>query len=345
MTMTSAQTNASLMTRLNEIAWAGFRSQAFSAAFEVGIFEALADGPLDADELAGRTNVHPVGCRRLMAVLVEDGLVRRENGGYANTDLGQACTSRAAVNLGALSQINPFYHMAEYLPQAIREYGPVWQDALGVTATDAFSALYADSARLHRFADLMDALSRPQGELIAESFDFAPFRCVMDVAGGPGGQSIAIGARHPHLRGVIMDLPPVCAIARERIEASGLAGRFVATPGDLLTGPYPEGADIILLGHILHDWSDETCGRILNNCAAALPTGGVLLVSESVLFPDYSRPHLAALKDLVMLLANEAGARERTESEYRALLDAAGFTIQNVVRFESTRDLIVATKR
>ena len=333
MTTTAAQTNASLMTRLNEIAWAGFRTQAFSAAFDFGIFEALGDGPLTAEELAARTKIHAVGCRRLMAALIDDGLVRREGDRYANTDLGHACTSRAAVNLGALSQINPFYHMAEYLPQAVREYGPVWREALGITATDAFAAMYADPARLRRFADLMDAMSRPQGELIAESFDFAPFRCLMDVAGGPGGQSIVIGTRHPHLRGVIMDLPPVCTIAHERIEAGGLAGRFVATPGDLLTGPYPEGADILLLGHILHDWSDETCARILNHCAAALPKGGVLLVSESVLFPDYSRPHLTALKDLVMLIANESGARERTEAEYHALLDAAGFTIQKVLRF------------
>jgi hypothetical protein len=100
-----------------------------------------------------------------------------------------------------------------------------------------------------------------------------------------------------------------------------------------------------VLGHILHDWSDETCGRILRHCAAAIPEGGALLISESVLFDDYSRSHRTARKDLVMLIANEPGARERTEAEYRALLDSAGFTMHTVLRFEAPRDLIVAIKR
>jgi hypothetical protein len=167
----------------------------------------------------------------------------------------------------------------------------------------------------------------------------------MDVAGGPGGQSIAIGVKHPHLRGVITDLEPVCVVARENIAASGLGDRFTAVAADLMTGPYPAGADVIILGHILHDWSDDVCGLILRNCAAALPAGGTLLISESVLRDDFSGSTAAHVKDILMLVANEPGARERSEREYRELLDAAGFEVTTLLRLDAPRDLLVARKR
>lgn len=191
----------------------------------------------------------------------------------------------------------------------------------------------------------MDGLSIPQGQLIAECFDFNAHQCIMDVAGGPGGQAIQIGLKHPHLRGVIMDLEPVCVVARERIEANGLSSRFAAMAADLITGPYPPGADVLLLGHCLHDWSDDTCHKILSNCATALPAGGVLLISESVLNSDFSGRNSANLKDLIMLIANEPDARERSEEEYRSLLNATGFDVVNVMRLEAPRDLLVARKR
>jgi hypothetical protein len=259
--------------------------------------------------------------------------------------MGELCSSRSPVKLGAMSRINPFYAMAGHLTTALRDYAPQWQTTLGISAADAFAALYADPVGLREFAELMNAISVPQGRLIAERFDFASCRCIMDVAGGPGGQSIAIGVHHPHLRGIITDLEPVCVVAREKIAAAGLEPRFSAVAADLIAGPYPTGADVILLGHILHDWSDDVCRRILRNCAAALPAGGTLLISESVLSDDFSGSMTAHVKDLLMLLANESGARERSEGEYRELLDAEGFEVRDLLRFDAPRDLLVARKR
>jgi hypothetical protein len=278
-------------------------------------------------------------------VLASLNLVEHAQGKFRNTDLGQFCSSRAAVNLGAVSKVNPFYHMFENLTDALREYGPRWQQALGTTPQNAFASLYADPVRLREFAELMNAFSVPQGQLIAECFDFATRKCIMDVAGGPGGQSIQIGLKHPHLRGVITDLEAVCVVARENIVANGLGARFTAVAADLIAGPYPSGADVVLLGHILHDWSDETCLKILRNCAAALPANGMLLISESVLRPDFSGSNLANLKDLIMLVANEPDARERSEQEYRTLLDVTGFDVVDLIRLEAPRDLLVAKKR
>ena len=76
---------------------------------------------------------------------------------------------------------------------------------------------------------------------------------MLDVAGGSGGLSIQVGLKYPHLHGIIMDLPPVCKVAEEHIQASGLTGRFTTAAADLFTGPYPPGADAIILSVILHD--------------------------------------------------------------------------------------------
>ena len=332
-------------SRLAEIAFAFVNSQALLSAFELGVFDALSDGPLTSDDVAARAGIQPVACRRLLMTLVSLDLVACADGRFTNTELGEFCSSRSQVELGAMSKNAPFYHMCEYLSDALRDNSPRWQQALGTSAEDAFGSLYADPERLRDFAKLMNAMSMPQGQLIAECFDFARHHCIMDVAGGPGGQAIQIGLKHPHLRGIITDLEPVCVVAREQIEANGLASRFTAVAADLIAGPYPSGADVLLLGHILHDWSDETCRRILRHCAAALPAGGILLISESVLRPDFSGSNLAHLKDLLMLVANEPDARERSEDEYRALLDTTGFDVVDVLRLDAPRDLMVARKR
>jgi ubiquinone/menaquinone biosynthesis C-methylase UbiE len=333
------------LNRLVEIASGYAVSQTFFTACRLGLFEQLSKGPATAEDLSQRLSIHPNGCRRLLVALAHLGLVEREDGLYQNSELGNFCTSKSPVPLEPISMMGePFYRMFEYLPDALREFSPRWQQALGTAANEVFAALYEDPARLRRFAQMMNAFSIPQGQEIAEHFDFTPYQCVMDVAGGPGGIAIQIGLRYPHLRGIVMDMAPVCEVAKEHIQSSGLADRFTTAAADLFTGPYPRGADVMVLGHILHDWSDESCHKILRNCIEVLPSPGVLLVSESVLNDDFSGTTHALMKDLTMLVACESGARERSKAEYRSLLEEAGFRDVEVIRLEAPRDLIVARK-
>jgi acetylserotonin N-methyltransferase len=239
---------------------------------------------------------------------------------------------------------NPFYHMWEFLGDALREYSPRWKQATGATAEEAFSALYEDPVRLRRFVALMNATNEPIGMEIAERFDFAPHRCVLDVAGASGGMVISIAKRYPHMHAMVMDLPPVCKLAAEYIAANGLEHRCRTAVADLFEGPYPAGADVITLGSILHDWSDDRCRLILGHCFNALPSGGVLLVTEKVLNDDFSGDRYALLLDLHMLLCCDVGARERTDSEYRLLIQDSGFREVEIVYLDAPRDMIVARK-
>jgi SAM-dependent methyltransferase len=334
------------LNRLVEISTSYCVSQVFFTACTLGLFEQLSGGPLTADALSGKLDIHPQGCLRLLAALRNLGLVDRDGELYSNTQFGSYCTSQSSVPLEALSMWgDPFYHMWEFLPDALREYSPRWQQAVGATADEVFAALYEDPARLKRFTEMQNAQSAPLGLEMAERFDFSPYQCVLDVAGGSGGMVISIGIRYPHLRGIVMDLAPVCDLAAENIRKHGLANRFVTVVADLFAGPYPSGSDVVILGYILHDWSDEKCRTILRHCYDALPPDGVLLVSEKVLNNDFSGDRYALLLNVHMLLCTEPGGRERSEAEYRSLLDEAGFQDIDIVRLNAPRDLIVARKR
>jgi acetylserotonin N-methyltransferase len=290
--------------------------------------------------------IHPDACRRLLFALSELGFVERDRDEYFNSSLGAHCTSSRDATLSAFKAWGaPFYHMWEHLPDAIREYSPRWQQALGTTAEEVFGALYEDPVRLRSFTAFLHAWSAAQGQSVAECFDFGMHRCVLDAGGGTGALAIAAGLRNPRLRGLVMDLPVVCPIATEYITRAGLTDRFHAAPGDLFDGAsYPKEADVIILGSVLHDWSDAGCREILRNCHAVLPRGGTLLVCEKVVRAGSSWAAFASMMDLWMLVTCAPGAKERTEPEFRDLLEDAGFSEVEIVTMNAPRDLIVSRR-
>jgi cyclopropane fatty-acyl-phospholipid synthase-like methyltransferase len=189
----------------------------------------------------------------------------------------------------------------------------------------------------------MDSLLMPVALELRERFDFAPYRCVLDVGGAWGTLPLLLLERYPELRAIVFDLPPVGPIAREHIAAAGAASRIRVQTGDMFADPLPSGADLIVLGWILHDWDNERCERLLRRCFEALPSGGHVLLLEMVLDEDRSGPPLPALMSLNMLVATLNG-RERTGSEFCALLTRAGFVEPHVEHLHGPRDYVLARK-
>ncbi|MBD0275020.1 MAG: methyltransferase, partial [Acetobacteraceae bacterium] len=102
----------------------------------------------------------------------------------------------------------------------------------------------------------------------------------------------------------------------------------------------PAGGDAYLLQKVLHDWDDVRAGTILTNCRRAMPAGGRLLVAEYVV-PTGDAPSLGKVSDLTMLVM--LGGRERTEAEFRALLERGGFAVRRIVPTASPFSVIEAT--
>src|SRR5262245_40270756 len=148
----SAATPIQALNHLLEIVTAYCSTQAFVSACKVGIFEQLSSGPATAEDLAKRTNIHPVGCRRLLVALTKIGLIERDGDSFKNSEIGKYCSSKGPLDLSALMGFSdPFYQMFQFLPDALREYSPRWQQALGTSQQDVFGALYEDPVRLRQF--------------------------------------------------------------------------------------------------------------------------------------------------------------------------------------------------
>jgi hypothetical protein len=146
------------------------------------------------------------------------------------------------------------------------------------------------------------------------------------VGGGNGVLLARLAARHPHLTGVVFDLPHVVDTAAGVLAGTAVADRVTTAGGDFFD-KVPAGADAYVLSQILHDWNDERAAVILANCRQAMPDHGRLLIVEHVLSPDAgSAPE--ALLDLHMLVL--LGGRERTLDDWQRLLTATGFTLESV---------------
>jgi len=165
------------------------------------------------------------------------------------------------------------------------------------------------------------------------------------VAGGHGMVLTAVLQKYPAMKGILCDLAEVIPGAQQRIRSLGLENRCRAEVADFFKS-VPAGGDAYIMKHIIHDWNDQQCTTILRNCLHALTAAGKkkgkVLLLESVISAD-NAPHFAKWLDLEMLVF--PGGRERTEKEFAALFEGAGFKLTRVVPTESPLCVIEAMAR
>ena len=163
---------------------------------------------------------------------------------------------------------------------------------------------------------------------IAAGWDFSRAQVVADLGGGGGSLLLAVLEANPHLRGMLVDRPASIDAARPRFAQEGVASRCELVTADL-TQAVPAGADVYMLKHVLHGYRDPGAIGVLRNCRAVIPHNGSLLIIEFILprLVSQADPELEGrlMSDLNMLAVT--GGRERSEAEWRTLLDAAGFRL------------------
>lgn len=331
------------LNKLNAMAFTFYTAGAFSAACNLKIFDALVQ-PQSAAQLAQAVGIHPEGARRLLSAMENLALVSLGEQGYQNTALAGYLVTDADYPMAFHQHDCYFYRMWEYLPDALREYSPRHEQAWGQSAQELYKAIYGNETQMRHFFRLLDSYNGPIGELAAEKLALDRFHRVLDLAGGTGTFAAELVQRHAHLSGVCLDLAPVQPLSEEMIARRQLANRFEFVVGDMFAGNYPSDVDVILLSYILHNWDDEGCLTILRHCYDALPTGGMLVVSEKVLNNDHTGDWWGVMMNLQMLIAFQPGAKERTHAEYNELLASAGFTDMQLLKLDAPRDLLVAYK-
>jgi hypothetical protein len=325
--------------KLIEMATAAFVSKVVYVAAKLGLADRLAEGPKSAEELAGPMGAHAPTLHRLMRSLAGLGvLTERDAQRFGLTPLGEALRTGAPgearstlITLGSPAFVAAF----EQIEHSVRTGKTGFEQAMGVPVFD-YLAQHPDEARL--FSETMVGFHGAEPPAVAAAYDFSGSGTIVDVGGATGNLLAHVLARSPASRGVLFDRPHVVADAPALLAEHGVDSRVSIEAGDFFTS-VPAGGDAYLLSHIIHDWSEEQCLTILGNCRKAMTPTGRLLIVEMVL-PPGDVPHPGKVLDVVMLVVS--GGRERTESEYAALLAKAGFRLNRVVPTASPVSVVEA---
>jgi len=198
---------------------------------------------------------------------------------------------------------------------------------------------HPDSAR--RFDEGMVAASRLMNAAIVEAYQWDQFGTLVDIAGGVGSTLAAILGANPGIEGVLFDMPHVIERGQDYLAQQGVAARCRTEAGSFFDA-IPSGGDAYFLKHIIHDWGDEDCVRILRKCKAAMPDHAKLLVCEKVM-PPGNDPSVTKIMDMVMLVLTDGG-RERTELEFRELFARADLRLARVWPTKVANSILELTK-
>ena len=293
------------------------------SAVELGVFTALADGPLDLQAASKRVGIHERGARDFFDALVALGMLDRDaSGRYANmpdTDL-------------YLDRLKPSYiggeleHFGKYvfphwslLTLALQTGEP----QSGTRSAGHYSALYADPATLETLVEGMTGGSLPVAKTLAANFPWQDYKTLLDVGTAQGCLPVQVALAHPHLAGGGFDLPPVQPHFDTYVKRHGLSHRLRFHPGSFLEDPLP-AADVMVLGRILHNWDIATKRMLLKKAYEALPSGGALIVYER-LIDDGRRINAPALLASLNMLIMTAGGFDFTGSDCIGWIRDAGF--------------------
>ncbi len=297
-------------------------THAIHAMAELDLADHLAAGPRAAVELAEATGTDAPTLARFLRTLAALGLVAHDEEGRARlTPMGDQLRADApgSVRPYALSITSPSVERAWHeLAGAVRSGESTF---LGVNGLDFWAFLAAHPEMGAHFDAAMTGTAEARSGILPAAMDLAAVGTLVDVGGGQGRMLAAALAATPGLRGVLFDRPEVLPGADAFLTAAGVRDRCDLVAGDFFDA-LPSGGDAYVLGHIVHDWPDEQAGAILRVCRRAMAPGARIWLVELVIQPGdaYDR---AKMLDLLMLVM--FGAQERTESEYRVLLEAAGF--------------------
>lgn len=320
------------------------RSKVLFAAVDFGVFDLLAEAPLTAGQVAERLGASLSGTERLLEACAGLKLLRNEGGVFSNTPEADTFLRRSSPRSLAgyiLYSNQALYYCWGNLEDGIREGTPRWEQTFG-TPGPIFDHFFSTPEKMRTFTLGMHGLGVSTSPHVVGAFDLSPFRVMADLGAATGHLAITACETYPNLRGIAFDMAKVIPIAEEFIAASPARDRLSVQAGDFFAGELPS-ADLYALGRILHDWGEEKIRLLLRRIYDALPDGGGLLIAEKLLFEDRSGPISAQLQSLSMLLVTEG--KERSLSEYSALLAEAGFVEIEGRRTGQYLDAILARKR
>ena len=314
-------------------------SQAIYVAAKLGIADSLRGGPKSAAELAATCDVHAPSLYRVLRALASLQIFAEDTERkFALTPAAECLTSDGLASLRAYAIMMGeqwVWRSCGEMLHSVRTGQSGFEHVFGAPVFDYWQS-HPEAAGLS--AEGLSSRSATENVAITSAFQFPEVGTLVDIGGGQGTLLVSVLTRNPSVHGVLFDLPHVLETAEPLLQSAHVRARC-----DLLSGNFfssiPAGGNIYILKKVIHDWPDEQARIILKNCRAAISDHGRLLLIELVI-PDGNEPSFGKMLDLLMLAY--AGGRERTQTEYRDLLDSANFRLQRMVSTASPISIMEA---
>ena len=309
----------------------------------MGLFTELALKPEALEDVQARLGLHPRSARDFLDALVALGFLERREGKYANTASTDIFLDRKKPSYigGILEMANQrLYGHWAHLTEGLRTGLP--QNEVRGGGQPTFETLYADPARLKGFLKAMSGISHGAALAIAAKFNWKDYKTYCDVGTAQGDTAAQIALKNPHLSGTGFDLAEVGPIFEEYVGELGLNGRLKFAAGDFFKGAIPT-ADVIVMGHILHDWDLPTKKMLIGKVYEALPKGGAFIVYEAIIDDERSKNAFGLLMSLNMLIETYGGF-DYTGANCQEWMREAGFSETRVEHLAGPDSMVVGVK-
>ena len=331
------------MDHIMQVGLGFWASKTLLSAIEMEVFTELAKHSETLEVLRDRLGLHPRAARDFLDVLVTLGFLERVDGKYSNT---------ASTDL-FLDKHKPSY-IGGILEMANRRLYPFWGNLTAALRTgeqqneikeggpSMFAGLYADPATLKEFLKAMTGISRGANLAIANKFPWKNYRSAVDAGTAQGDLILQVALANPHIAGIGFDLPEVGPIFEDYIEQNGVAERVQFRPGNFFEQPLPK-ADVVMMGHILHDWNLDEKRTLIRKAHEALPDGGALIVYDSIIDDDRSKNVFGLLMSLNMLIETPGGF-DYSGADCTSWMKDAGFRKTRVEHLAGPDSMVIGIK-
>lgn len=313
-------------------------AQALLTAARLDLFTVLAEhGPAGLERVRELLGLHGRGLRDFLQLLVALGLLEHTDGRYRNAPnaaqylVGEQQPSVAGFLRGLGSNLYPVWGG---LTETLRTGAPR-------STGERFEDMLNDPVALLHYARMMDGLIQVVGPLLLKAVEFHQAQIVLDVGGCRGNLLAQLLTAHPHLHGIVFDLPQMRPLFESYTAEHGVADRASFHAGDFFADPLP-AADVIVLGHVLHNWRPQAREHLVRAAFQALRPGGTLLVHDRMLDDNLSNVD-NLLASLMMALVTEEGA-EYSIAELREFAGAAGFDSVRHQQLDDNETLVICQK-
>jgi hypothetical protein len=313
------------------------------SAIELGVFTELANGAESFDAISGRLGLHPRSARDFLDTLVALGFLTREGDRYGNTEDTNLFLDRhkTAYVGGILEMANHrLYPFWGHLTEALRTGQP--QNETKGGGPDPFGIIYADPARLRQFLAAMTGISHGANLAIARQFPWKDYKTFVDVGTAQGDLATQVALAHPHLSGIGFDLPQVAPMFEDYVAAAAVGDRLRFESGSFFERDLPK-ADVVMMGHILHDWDLPTKKMLVKKAYDAVPAAGAFIVYDSIIDDDRSKNAFGLMMSLNMLIETPGGF-DYTGADCSEWMTEAGFTRTRVEPLVGPDSMVVGIK-